>query len=122
MPEASQIDDRLPDVAAPDADHQWPFLLRHKVFPRLSPATDEFHRGVAVVQENDAVVLQVPHGALDVAHHLLVGVQPVDQRDVNRALREEGRLLGEEGVAGGLEVVGDASFAVGQSRGCARTA
>ncbi len=66
-------------------------------------------RGVAVVQENDAVVPQIAQGFLDVAHDLLIGVEPVDQRDVDGVLLEERRLVLEEGVAGRLEVMGLAS-------------
>jgi hypothetical protein len=94
--------------------------LRNKVLPRVRAAADQFERGVAVVQENDAVVPQVAQGVLDVTHDLLVGVKPVDQGDVDGALLEEGRLVGEEVVAGRLEVVGAVCLRVGKLAGALR--
>ena len=66
------------------------------------------------MQENDAVVPQIAQGFLDVAHDLLIGVEPVDQGDVDGVLLEEGRLVLEEGVAGRLEVMGGARLCVGE--------
>ena len=66
------------------------------------------------MQEDDAVVAQMAHGVLDVAHYLLVGVQAVDQGYVDGMLFKKGRLVLEEGVAGRLEVTGDPSLCVGE--------
>jgi hypothetical protein len=80
-------------------------MLRTKVGVRRRWAGDRGVCGVAVVQDNDAVVPQVAQGVLYVAHGLPMGVEPVDQGDVDAVLLEEGRLVREEGIAGRLEVV-----------------
>ena len=121
MPGAAQMDDRLPDVAVPRTDAP--------VAPdccAIKSSHDSARRpikaigGIAVVQEDDAVVPQVAQGVLDVAHDLLIGVEPVDQGDVDAALLEEGRLVREEVVAGRLEVVGGACLRVGEPAGARR--
>jgi hypothetical protein len=78
-------------------------LLCDKVFPRFGAASDQFERGVAVVQEDDAVVFQVADGVLDVMDDLLIGVQPVDQCDVDGALGEKGCLVRKERVTRAFE-------------------
>jgi hypothetical protein len=44
------------------------------------------------MNEDDTVVAQVAQGVLDVAHGLPIGMQPVDEGDVDAALLEERRL------------------------------
>jgi hypothetical protein len=74
----------------------------------------EARTGFAVVQDNDAVVPQITHGVLDVAHNLAIGVEPVDQGDIDAPLLQEDRLVREECVAGRLKVVGSARLRVGE--------
>ena len=69
------------------------------------------------MQEDDAVVAHVQQRLLDVTHYLFVGVQAVDQCDVDRVLIEECGLVVEKRVAGHLEVVGGAGLRVSEFAG-----
>src|SRR5262249_7730563 len=102
-PGAAEVDDRLPNIAAP-AELR-PVVLRTKIGEGLRRAGDRGGPRVAVVQDNDTVVPQIAQGVLDVTHDLFIGVEPVDQGNVDAVLLEQGRLVREEGVAGRLEVV-----------------
>ena len=53
-------------------------MLRTKVGVRRCGAGDRGVCGVAVVQDNAAVVSQVAQGVFDVAHDLSIGVESVD--------------------------------------------
>jgi hypothetical protein len=69
------VDDRLPDITAPD---EVPPVLGTKFGVRRRRVADRGFCGVAVVQNNDAVVTQVTQGVLDVTQSLPVSVEPVD--------------------------------------------
>src|ERR1700733_15138998 len=72
------------------------------------------------MQENDAALPEIAQGFLDVTHRLPIGVEPVDQSDVDGVLLEERPFALEEGVAGRLEVVDFASLCVGEFAGARR--
>ena len=53
-------------------------VLRTKIGVRRRRAGDRGVHGIAVVQDNDAVVPQIAQGVLDVTHDLAICVEPVD--------------------------------------------